>query len=309
METVALERSLWIDATPERIWQAVTEVDQLIQWLNPNLVPMGAQMQRDERDTISVLLGPISVDFIAVEGAEEHRQITLRSLPDRLISTTLLLDEEKGGTSVSVRVNGFESLLDGVQEDRRRLSDEAWENTLKNLQAFVNGADLPFPNAMVSPLFGYWREAKTTLTTERSIWIDTPRQRVWKAVTDPQEIQRWMSPTIPWELSALEVGGRYYVRNEETNAEMYAEVIELLDPPRQLATRTVPEPPETTVKGKTYTLKEENNGTRLIITISGYAQGAEETRNIEQDTFGLGMMLQNTKAFIEGEDLPFPGGF
>jgi hypothetical protein len=30
---------------------------------------------------------------------------------------------------------------------------------------------------------------------------------------------------------------------------------------------------------------------------------------MEQDTFGLGMMLQNTKAHVEGKPLPFPWSF
>ena len=138
-----------------------------------------------------------------------------------------------------------------------------------------------------------------------------PRERVWRALTDAKQIQLWFSPTTPWELSALEAGGRLYVHNADTNSEMYVEIIELLDPPHQFATRTVPEPPDTIVNGKKYTLKEENGGTRLTVTLSGYEQEPEDSRwsNMEENTFGFGMMLQNTKAYIEGKALPFPGGF
>jgi uncharacterized protein YndB with AHSA1/START domain len=308
-ETIALERSIWVDAPRERIWQALTDLDQFVQWFLPNLP--GAQMQRDDSGKITVMMGPMSIDFAVFEAVVEPQQLTIRSLPDRLISTTYTLQEENAGTKVMVRTKGFEALNEAARHDRLNLSGAGWEKALQNLSAFVAGVDLPFPQAFVSPLFGYWRETPTTLASERSIWINAPRERVWRAVTDPKQIQMWSSPATPWELSALEVGGRFYIHDAENNKETYVEVIELLDPPHQLATRTVPEPPDTTVKGKQYTLKEENGGTRLTVILSGYEQEAEDARwsNMEQNTFGFGMMLQNAKAYIEGEELPFPFGF
>lgn len=308
-DTIAMEHSLWINVPSERIWEAIFKPDQILQWFVPNLPD--AQMQRDTSNKITVHLGPVHIDFMTFEAIDAPFQLTLRSLPDRLITTTYLLNEANGGTTVTVRMAGFEALVANAQQERLSRSRIGWEQALKNLDAFVNGAELPFPQAFVSPLFGYWREAKSTLSTERSIWINAPRERVWQAVTDPAEIQRWMSPTTPWGLSALEVGGRLYVRDEETDAELYVQVIELLDPPNRLVIRTVPEAPDSVVKGTEHTLQEENGGTRLTITVYGYEQESEEARwrNMEQDTFGLGMMIQNTKAYVEGDDLPHPQGF
>ena len=45
METMAVERSIWIKAPRQRIWQAVTDPEQLVQWFVPGLP--GAQMKRD----------------------------------------------------------------------------------------------------------------------------------------------------------------------------------------------------------------------------------------------------------------------
>ena len=36
------------------------------------------------------------------------------------------------------------------------------------------------------------------LTVERSIWIGAPRERVWQAVTDPEQLAQWLLPP-PWE--------------------------------------------------------------------------------------------------------------
>jgi uncharacterized protein YndB with AHSA1/START domain len=309
MTPIAVERTIWIDAPCEKVWQAISDPSQIIQWFLPNLP--GAQMTRTSESKIAVQLGPMSVDFMVVEKVVELEQFTFRTLPDRIITTTYMLEDENDGTRVSVKASGFEALSDNVQEERLKLSGANWEKVLKNLNAFVMAEALPNPQAFVGPLFGYWRETKTTLAAERSIWINCPPERVWKAITDPKQLQMWFSPTTQWKLSALELGGRLYVQDAETGTEKYVEIIEVLDPPYRLATRHVPEGPSTVVKGKTYTLKEENGGTRLTVTLSGYEQEPEESRwnDMEQNTFGFGMMLQNTKAYLEGQELPFPFGF
>jgi uncharacterized protein YndB with AHSA1/START domain len=308
MEKLALERSIWINAPRQRVWQAIADPAQMVQWFVPNLP--GAQMVCTE-DTFAMQLGPMSVDFVAVESVLDGQQLTIRSLPDRLIASTYMLKDENGGTGVTVRATGFELLNNAAQQDSLSLSSSGWEKALQNLNAFVAGTELPFPQAFVGPLFGYWRETRSTLAAERSIWINAPRERVWRAVTDPQQLKQWFSPGTPWALTALELGGRLYNPDPATGAEKYVQIIELLDPPHRLATRSVPEPPDTAVKGTTYTLKEENGGTRLTVTLSGYEHDPEDTRwgRLEQDAFGFGMMLQNVKAYVEGQPLPFPFGF
>jgi uncharacterized protein YndB with AHSA1/START domain len=309
MTSKSIECSIWIEAAPERIWQALTKPEEILKWFVPALP--GGQMLLDKSGKLIIELGPIKIDFALLESLVEAKQVTLRTLPDRVISTHYSLTEANGGTQVTAITSGFEYLLESEQEDRMSLSGAAWDRTLQNLRAFLAGEDLPFPYAVVSPLFGYWREMKTTLAAERSIWINAPRERVWTAITDPKQIQAWNSPATPWELSALEVGGRFYTRDAETNAENYIEIIELLNPPKELATRTISDPASSAVKGKKYTLLEENGGTRLIVTHSGYEQDPEEIRwaSMEQNTFGFGMMLENAKAYIEGHELPFPFGF
>lgn len=309
MEKVTVERNIWIDAPRERVWQAVTDPDQIIQWFVPNLP--GALMKRDEQGKVTIHLGEMGVDFVILEAVEPLRQVTSRSLPDRLITTTYTLEEERGGTRVTLTMAGFEALPEDARADRLEQSSAGWEKTLENLKAYVDGRDLPFPQAFIGPLFGYWREARKKLSAERSIWIAAPRDRVWLALTDPEQLQQWYSPTTPWELSALEVGGRFYVNDTETGAEKYVEIIEVVDPPHKLVTRAVPEPPSIVVKSKMYTLQEEEGGTRLTVTLTGYEQEPEETRwrTMEENTFGFGMMLQNTKAYVEGQSLPFPWGF
>jgi uncharacterized protein YndB with AHSA1/START domain len=306
---MTIERSTWIDAPRERVWQAITDPAQLIQWFVPNLP--GAEMSRDENGKLAIHMGPMAADFAIHNLVEAQRRASIRSLPDKLMEATFALEDERGGTQVTVNVAGFELLPAETREDRRVFSSEGWDKALKNLTAFVDGKELPHPQAYVGPLFGYWRETQQKLAIERSVLIKVPRERAWRAITDPKQIQQWFSPGTAWQLSALEVGGRFYVQDEETNTEKYVEIIEVLEPLQQLVTRAIPEPPDTIVKRKTYTLKDEDGGTRLTLTLVGYEPEPDATRwpHMENDAFGFGMMFANLNAFLEEQALPFPGGF
>jgi uncharacterized protein YndB with AHSA1/START domain len=267
-------------------------------------------MKRDDKGMIFMCMGGMDIAIAVLEVVDQPRQVTSRSLPDGLLTTTYTLEEEKDGTRVTVTMGGFDALSEKAAQDRVAPSSMGWEKALDNLKAFIDGAELPFPEGYVAALFGYRRESKEIAAVERSIWIDAPRERVWQAITDPKQLQQWYSPTTPWQLSALEVGGRFYVYNAETEAEMYTEIIDLVDPPHQLVRRSVPNPPETP-QVTTWRLEEEKGGTRLTLTNSGYEIQPDNARHpiMEQNAFGFGMALENLKAFNEGKELPYPFGF
>lgn len=309
MTATEVERTIWIDAPRDHVWQSLTHPDHIIQWFVPNLP--GASMQLDETGTVTIHLGPMGVEFLTLNIVAPLHQATMRGLPDGVVTATYTLKEENGGTEVTTTVNGFHTLVSGVNAERLSQITKGWEQTLNNLKAHIGGTALPFPHAFVGPLFGYWQDEPKKASLERSIWIAAPRERVWRAITDPKQLQLWLSPATEWQLSALEIGGRLYVYNAEEAREMHVEIIELLDPPHQFATRTLPEAPDTIEKEKLYTLTEEKGGTRLSILLTGYEQEAEGTRgsHMEENAFGFGMMLQNAKAYLEGQELPFPWGF
>ncbi|HET8911385.1 MAG TPA: SRPBCC domain-containing protein [Ktedonobacteraceae bacterium] len=139
------------------------------------------------------------------------------------------------------------------------------------------------------------------LAIERSIWIAAPRERVWQAVIDPMQIAQWFAPGTSFSQN----GNTISVRINEVDVEVA--VIELLDPPRQITTRNLPDRTLTT----TYTLEEENGGTRFTVTETGFESLSEESRQarLDQDNQGWEMALENLKAFIDGRNLPRPEGF
>lgn len=87
-------------------------------------------------------------------------------------------------------------------------------------------------------------------------------------------------------------------------------MIEEVEPPRVLVTRSLPTPEETS-KVTRWVLTDENGGTRLAVIHSGYENDPEAARHdpMEQNAFGFGMMLENVKAVVEGTDVPYPFGF
>ncbi len=306
MENLTVERSIWIEAPRERVWAAVTEPEQIAQWFLPPA--LGAQLSRADSGVISVLMGPMAVEIAALEGLEPPRRLTSRALPDGLIATTYVLEDEEGGTRVTVTVTGFEALPPEAAQERMGPSGMGWEKALQNLKAYLAGAPLPHPEGFIAAMFGFRREALQKLAVERSIWVKAPRERVWQAVTDPQQIQQWFSPGTEWRLSALQVGGKLSTVDAETGADAHTQVIEVLDPPRKFVTRSAPPALAHTT---TWTLEEERGGTRLTVTESGYELDAPDTRHnsLEQNAFGFGMMMENFRAYVEGQALPYPWGF
>lgn len=136
------------------------------------------------------------------------------------------------------------------------------------------------------------------LQIERTIWIKAPRERVWRAITDPKELEAWFSPGLPWEISALEVGGTVAWHTSETDVEIH--IIEVLEPPRRFTIRWEPKPPETGLV-TTFLLEEENEGTRLTVIETGFELVPEEQRRkrMEGSTEGYTTALESLKRHIE----------
>ena len=308
MEQIKVERSVWIDAPRERVWQAITDPAELAQWLLPPA--LGADMKRDSNDTILVSMGGMEIPVAVLEEMDAPRHVRSYGLPDHVISITYLLEEENKGTRVTIMMSGFENLPVEARQDRILPSGSAWEKSLANLNAHITGMSLPFPEGYVAALFGYRRESEKSFAVERSIWIAAPREKVWSAITDPAQLENWFSPGTSWKLTALEVGGRLFIPDPETGDETNVQVLQIVDPPEHFVTHSLPVSPGSS-EVTAYLLQEERGGTRLTITNSGYEFLPDDGRwsAMEQNAFGFGMMLENLRAYVESSDLPTPGGF
>ena len=139
MREISIERSIWIAAPRERVWQAVTDPAQIAQWFAP-----GTSISQ-KGDTICVHIGDKEMEVAVVELVDPPRQLTTRQLPDRLLTTTYTLEEENGGTRFTVTEAGFEALPADARKERFEQDSKGWEMALENLKAYIDGRDLPCP--------------------------------------------------------------------------------------------------------------------------------------------------------------------
>ena len=136
---------------------------------------------------------------------------------------------------------------------------------------------------------------------KRSIWINAPRERVWKAVIEPEQIASWFAP-----------GTSFKMENSIVSilmGDQYVDVawIEVVEAPRQLTTRPLPHK----LTATTYLLEEENGGTRFTVIETGLEALPTEERQkyLEQNGAGWELALGNLNAYIEGKPLLKPEGF
>jgi uncharacterized protein YndB with AHSA1/START domain len=140
-------------------------------------------------------------------------------------------------------------------------------------------------------------------TVERSIWIAAPRERVWQAVTDPQQLERWYATNFKWEIPLLEVGATITFYHSDTD--ILQATIEGVDPLRLFRLRWAPVE-QGVVLVTSFLLDEENGGTRATITETGYASLPEDQRQqwVDSTDAGYTMSMENLKAYLEGRPIP-----
>ncbi len=139
------------------------------------------------------------------------------------------------------------------------------------------------------------------VSLKRSIWINAPRQRVWDAVSVPEQIAAWFAP-----------GMTFKMENDIVSILMEGQFVdvawvEVVDPPRELTTRPLPDKKTAT----SYILEEENGGTRFTVIETGLeALPAEDrAKYLEQNGGEWEKALGNLNAYIEGKPLVKPEGF
>lgn len=136
------------------------------------------------------------------------------------------------------------------------------------------------------------------LAVERTIWINAPRERVWKAITTPEQINHWWGGDH-WEFSALEVGG--IVKFGDPDDLMTAR-IETLEPPHRF---TIQWPPQeqyhSIIMYTLYLLTEENGGTRVTVRETGFEALPDDVRQKRFDSTsqGYATVLAGLKEYVE----------
>ena len=140
-DAFSVSRSIFIAATPERVWTAITDPEHIVKWFGS-----GATLDRLEPGGTGVWTfdgyGEVP---IAVEAVDPLRSITYRwgntksPVVDPVASTvfTYTLEAVDGGTQLHVIETGFENLAEparGLQDNQ-----EGWTSELNKLVTYVEG--------------------------------------------------------------------------------------------------------------------------------------------------------------------------
>jgi uncharacterized protein YndB with AHSA1/START domain len=136
-----VRRELEIRAPRERVWAALTEADQLVQWFPDkraeiDLRPGGAAMlEWDEAKAEAV-----------VDVAEPPGRLVFRWRPEGLerpfTTVSFTLEELGDGASTRVRLveSGFASLPDQIETQSQKGNDEGWAHELQELKEYLEAA-------------------------------------------------------------------------------------------------------------------------------------------------------------------------
>lgn len=136
------------------------------------------------------------------------------------------------------------------------------------------------------------------LAVERTIWIAAPPTRVWRALTDQEQLGKWWPPDA-WSIPHLQIGGKVQFGQDGDAA---LATIEILDPPNQWMLRWEPNPKFPVITMSTlFVLAEENGGTRLTVTESGFESLPDDVRQtrLDETDKGYTMVLNDLKALLE----------
>ncbi len=149
-----------------------------------------------------------------------------------------------------------------------------------------------------------------TISIERSIWINAPRERVWRALVDPEQVRVWFAPDATFKSTGSGVGSRLYIEDPHTGGEMHVQILEVVEPPHRLVLRSQATPPDPAFV-TSYVLEEARGGTQLSLIFSGYEALPEDIRRqiMPENAAGFERMLANVRAHVEGVALPHPEGF
>lgn len=140
MERLAIERSVLIAASPEAVWNAITEPKHLEQWYAPGCrweipaLQSGATIKFHNTDT--------DVQLATIEVVEPLREFTLRwqldpMHPGLTLTNTFLLEPENDSTRVTASQAGYESLPEDMRQQQLDQDAGAYTAIVESLKTYL----------------------------------------------------------------------------------------------------------------------------------------------------------------------------
>ena len=140
MKTLAVERSVLIDASPQRVWQAITDPAQLEQWYAPGCpweipaLQAGATVKFHNTDT--------DIQLATIEVLEPLREFTLRwqldpMHPGLTLTNSFRLEPENSSTRVTISQAGYDSLPEDMRQEQLDQDAAAYAAIVESLQNYL----------------------------------------------------------------------------------------------------------------------------------------------------------------------------
>lgn len=138
MSELTVERSIWVNAPRERVWQAITRAEEIQQWWGSdyweiNKLEVGGVIKfGDPKDLMTATIAVV----------DPPHQFSIQWPPqahnDNIIEYTIYtLVEENGGTRVTVQETGYEALPDDIRQKRFDQTAKGYETVLGGLKAYL----------------------------------------------------------------------------------------------------------------------------------------------------------------------------
>ena len=102
-------------------------------------------------------------------------------------------------------------------------------------------------------------------------------ERIWKAISTPEELVQWYAPGCRWEITELRSGAT--VRFFNTDTDVQSAVIERCIPPQELTLRWTPDASQPLIQlVNSYTIRRIGEESEVTVSQTGYASVPSDQR-------------------------------
>jgi uncharacterized protein YndB with AHSA1/START domain len=143
--SIAAERTIWIDAPRERVWQAVTTAAGLDAWYAPGstwdipTLKMGANVKFHHVSSETLVA---TIDVLDPMDEFALRWQPDKTYPQLVLTTGFLLEDEEDGTRVTITECGYEALPEDLRQTWVDSTNEGYGMSMENLKAYLEGRSI-----------------------------------------------------------------------------------------------------------------------------------------------------------------------
>lgn len=262
------------DAPREAVWRAWTDTEQLKKWFMPHgfTVPECTVDPRPGGVLRMLIHGPDGSEstsdgeFLEVDPPARFVFTTTGFEGALAVRNTVTLEDRGGKTELTVRSEVTKSSV----ELRGPLAgmEEGWLQSFEKLDALLTGSEVD-------------RTSRSIIATRV---LDAPRERVWNAYTDPEQLSKWWgSPGATIETHEIDVrsGGvwRATLHGPQGDYEQKMTYLAVQEP--QVLAYLYGDPSE---PGHAFTMVElAEEGGKTVVTVTINFASAEERRRMVEE--------------------------